>query len=94
MIDPYRRILDCLSACRRVLITTHARPDGDALGTAAAMALALRRKKIDTDVLLFNRLPRKYAFLFSENKIIYHDVEAGWPKSYSLDAFDALLVVD
>jgi phosphoesterase RecJ-like protein len=94
MTDPYRRMLDSLSACRRVLITTHARPDGDALGTASAMALALRSQKIDSDVLLFNRLPRKYAFLFADNKITYHDVEAGWPQSYSLDAFDALLVVD
>ena len=94
MTDPYRRILDVLSACRRVLITTHARPDGDALGTSAAMALALRRQKIESDILLFNRLPRKYAFLFNDNKLTYHDVEAGWPQSYSLNAFDALLVVD
>ncbi|HEY1923213.1 MAG TPA: bifunctional oligoribonuclease/PAP phosphatase NrnA, partial [Tepidisphaeraceae bacterium] len=94
MPDSQCRILDVLSACRRVLITTHARPDGDALGSAAAMALALRRKKIDSDVLLFNRLPRKYAFLFTDNQITHHDVEAGWPKPYPLDAFDALLVVD
>ncbi len=92
--DPYRRILDVLNACKRVLITTHARPDGDALGTAAAMALALRRQRIDSDILLFNRLPRKYAFLFDNNKLTHHDVEAGWPKPYSLSAFDALLVVD
>jgi bifunctional oligoribonuclease and PAP phosphatase NrnA len=94
MTDPYRRILDCLGACRRVLITTHARPDGDALGTAAAMALGLRQKRIESDTLLFDRIPPKYAFLFKENALSHHDVEAGWPEPYSLDAYDALLVVD
>jgi bifunctional oligoribonuclease and PAP phosphatase NrnA len=94
MTDPYCRILDVLDSCRRVLITTHSRPDGDALGTAAAMAMGLARRKIDSEILLFNRLPTKYGFLFADGKIAYHDVEAGWPQHYSLDRYDALLVVD
>lgn len=94
MTDPYRRILDALGLCKRVLITTHSRPDGDALGTAAAMAMGLRRKRIDSEILLFNRLPVKYAFLFNENNIVHHDVEAGWPQPYPLEKYDALLVVD
>ncbi len=94
MTDPHRRILDALGLCKRVLITTHSRPDGDAIGTAAAMAMALRRKRIDSEILLFDRLPAKYAFLFKENNIVHHDVEAGWPQPYSLEKFDALLVVD
>ncbi|HEX4054370.1 MAG TPA: DHH family phosphoesterase [Tepidisphaeraceae bacterium] len=94
MIDPQRRILDALALCKRVLITTHSRPDGDALGTAAAMAMGLRRKQIDSEVLLFDRLPVKYAFLFNGNNIAHHDVEAGWPQPYPLEKYDALLVVD
>src|SRR5947209_20455765 len=34
--DSYRLIIDALAASRRVLVTTHVRPDGDALGTVAA----------------------------------------------------------
>jgi phosphoesterase RecJ-like protein len=94
MTDSYRRILDSLAQCRRVLITTHVRPDGDALGTAAAMAMGLRSKQIASEVLLFSRLPRKYSFVFKENGIPYHDVEAGWPQPFALDPYDALLVVD
>jgi phosphoesterase RecJ-like protein len=94
MTDPRAKILDILSAAKRVLITTHVRPDGDALGTSAAMALALRRKKIDSHVLLLSRLPRKYAFIYEENHIVHDDVEAGWPENYPLDDFDVLLVVD
>ena len=30
MDDPYLPILDALSAAKRVLVTTHVRPDGDA----------------------------------------------------------------
>jgi bifunctional oligoribonuclease and PAP phosphatase NrnA len=92
--DPYLRILNVLDSCRRVLITTHSRPDGDALGTSAAMAMALRRRKIDAEILLFNRLPAKYAFLFEPNQITHFDVEAGWPADRPLEKYDALLVLD
>jgi phosphoesterase RecJ-like protein len=89
-----QRLIDSLSRCRRVLITTHVRPDGDALGTAAAMALGLRNKKIDSEVLLLSRLPPKYAFVLEDNSIAYHDAEAGWPEGLTLNGYDALLVVD
>ena len=94
MIDLYNPIVSTLSAAKRVLITTHVRPDGDALGSAAAMAMALRYKKIDSEILLLSHLPRKYAFIFKDNNLSYHDVEAGWPQSYPMQQYDALLVVD
>jgi len=94
MNESQRRMLESLSACRRVLVTTHVRPDGDALGTAAAMALGLRRRQIDSRVLLFSRLPAKYAFVLKENAIGYDEVDAGWPRDFSTEAYDALLVVD
>jgi bifunctional oligoribonuclease and PAP phosphatase NrnA len=94
MSDAYRNLIDILQACRRVLVTTHVRPDGDALGTAAAMVLALRQAKIDAEVLLLSRLPRKYAFVFHDSQIVHHDAERGWPAGLELERFDALLVVD
>jgi len=94
MNESHRRMLDSLSACRRVLVTTHVRPDGDALGTAAAMALGLRRRQIDSRVLLFSRLPAKYAFVLKENAIGYDEVDGGWPRDFSPEQYDALLVVD
>src|SRR5204863_7292686 len=33
MSDAYQSIIDLLSRCRRALVTTHVRPDGDAIGT-------------------------------------------------------------
>jgi phosphoesterase RecJ-like protein len=87
-------MIETLSACRRVLITTHVRPDGDAVGTAAAMALGMRRRGIDSRVLLLSRLPGKYAFVLKENDIGFDEVETAWPRDFSLQGYDALLVVD
>lgn len=94
MIDAYRQVIDVLSRCRRVLVTTHVRPDGDAVGTVAAVVLALRKMGIESEVLLLSHLPRKYAFAFNENGIAHHDAEQGWPTGLSLEPFDALLVLD
>jgi len=94
MADPYQAILEILSRSKRVLVTTHVRPDGDALGTSAAMVLALRAKGIPSHVLLLSRLPDKYSFVFDELGIEYTDVEKGWPEWLSLERFDTFLVVD
>src|SRR5438093_1648962 len=77
--DIYQRIIDVLASRKRVLITTHVRPDGDALGTTAALALGLTKANIAAEVLLLSHLPRKYSFVYEENKIVYQDVERGWP---------------
>jgi phosphoesterase RecJ-like protein len=95
MTDPYQQTIDVLSRCKRVLVTTHVRPDGDALGTTAALVLALRTKGIDAEVLLLSHLPRKYAFVYQDHGIVHHDVEPGWPAGgFPFDRFDALLVAD
>ena len=94
MSDSYQAIIATLENCRNVLVTTHVRPDGDALGSSAAMAMGLRNKGIAATVLLMSHLPTKYAFVFRDNEIAHVDAEQGWPDTLSLDAFDALLVVD
>jgi len=94
MPDSYQSIIAALEKCKNVLLTTHVRPDGDALGSTAAMAMGLRAKGIASTVLLLSHLPSKYAFVFRENQIVFADAEQGWPADLSLNAFDALLVVD
>jgi phosphoesterase RecJ-like protein len=95
MTDTHRSIIDALARSKRVLVTTHVRPDGDALGTAAAMVLVMRKAGVASEVLLLSHLPRKYAFVFHENDVRYTDVESSWPEGgFPFDRFDALLVVD
>jgi phosphoesterase RecJ-like protein len=94
MSDPYLPILETLSRSKRVLVTTHVRPDGDALGSTAAIILGLRAKGIDAEALLLSHLPTKYAFIFNENGIVHHDVETDWPDPFPFERFDCFLVVD
>jgi phosphoesterase RecJ-like protein len=94
MTDAYQKIIDTLSRCKRVLVTTHVRPDGDAIGTSAALVLALRKVNIQAEVLLLTHLPTKYSFVFRENNIGHTDVENGWPDKFPFERFDALLVAD
>jgi bifunctional oligoribonuclease and PAP phosphatase NrnA len=92
--DPYQQIINTLSNCKRVLVTTHVRPDGDALGSTAALVLGLKQKNIQAEVLLLSHLPRKYAFVYNDNQIPFHDAETAWPANLSLDQYDCLCVVD
>lgn len=94
MTDSYTDLLQSLRVAKRVLITTHVKPDGDALGSTAAMALALKHQNIDAEVLLLSKLPSKYAFIYEEAGIRWTDVEAGFPQNFSLEAYDTLLVID
>jgi phosphoesterase RecJ-like protein len=94
MPDAYQSILNRLSTANKVLITTHIRPDGDALGSTAAMVLGLKAKGISATVLLLSHLPSKYAFIYRDLGIEYFDVEKGWPADFSFAAYDTLLVID
>src|SRR4051812_385805 len=94
MPDPYREVIDRLSPCKKVLITTHVRPDGDALGSSAAMHLALRKRNIASEILLLSHLPRKYSFVFNDHGVPHIDAENGIPARFQLDHYDAFLVVD
>ena len=94
MTDAYAQIIATLRAAKRVLITTHVRPDGDALGSTAAMVLALRHHGVEASVLLLSKLPSKYAFIYTDHGIRWTDVDAGFSPDFLLAAYDTLLVID
>jgi bifunctional oligoribonuclease and PAP phosphatase NrnA len=94
MQDTFQQMIDALATKQRVLITTHIRPDGDALGSTAALSVALRKLGIASEVLLLSHLPTKYAFIYRDNNIHFHDAEEGWPEALSFNRFDALLIAD
>jgi phosphoesterase RecJ-like protein len=94
MPDPFQPIIEVLSRCKRVLVTTHVKPDGDALGSTAALVLGMKQKGIEADVLLLSHLPRKYAFVYDDAGVSHTDVERGWPGDFSLDRYDAIVVAD
>jgi phosphoesterase RecJ-like protein len=94
MSDSSASFLEILSRAKRVLVTTHVRPDGDAVGTAVAMSLGLAAKKIESEVLLLSKLPTKYSFLFDQQHIPLTVADGTFPQPFNLDRFDTLLVVD
>lgn len=94
MSNAYQPVIEALSASKKILVTTHVRPDGDALGTVAATILGMRKKNLDAEALLLSHLPSKYSFIFKDYKIVHHDAEKGWPVDLDLKNYDCLLVMD
>ena len=56
-----RRICDALLRYRRVVVTSHVRPDGDSVGSSLALAWALRTLGIDARVVHHDRPPIQLA---------------------------------
>ncbi|MBN2279828.1 MAG: bifunctional oligoribonuclease/PAP phosphatase NrnA [Candidatus Marinimicrobia bacterium] len=74
-----------------ILITSHVRPDGDALGSEAAMYHLLKRIKKNPQIYNASPLPWEFGFL-NENKIFHHYNRAKDKKS--LSEFDLAIVLD
>jgi phosphoesterase RecJ-like protein len=64
-----KRIIDRLKKSRRILVVSHANPDGDAIGALLATGLALR--SMDKTVFMYNQsvIPAVYRFLPSVQAI-------------------------
>ncbi len=62
-LDDLTRATRLLAGMRRPLLISHARPDGDALGSLVAMRSMLGGQNIDVLALLFEKWPKRYAVL-------------------------------
>jgi len=63
---------DLLAKHDRFLVTTHIRPDGDALGSEVGMAGLLRQKGKDVRVVNTSRTPPRYDFLDPNRELFEH----------------------
>jgi phosphoesterase RecJ-like protein len=59
----YDNMTRWLANCRRPLLVSHRRPDGDALGALAALALALTQRGQQPQIALYEPFPARYALL-------------------------------
>jgi phosphoesterase RecJ-like protein len=65
-------LADLIETHDRFLVTTHVRPDGDALGSEAGMAALLRQKGKDVRVVNASATPPRYDFLDPESTLFEH----------------------
>jgi phosphoesterase RecJ-like protein len=80
------RAIEALRSARRVLITMHRGPDGDALGSALALACALREMGREVTVYNPDELPYNFRFLHGAGQVA---------RSVPADAaFDVTVVTD
>jgi len=75
----------------RYVLVCHHRPDGDALGSCKALALHLRAGGKRAEVLLFEDVPARYAFLFDGDPPLRlkHDIAAD-----QIPHLEALIICD
>ena len=57
------QIANRIKQAKNVLIVTHMRPDGDALGSSLSLACALDNLKIDCEVCVETDIPSNLSFL-------------------------------
>lgn len=68
----------------RILIVSHIRPDGDAIGSLLGMGLALEAAGREVEMVLVDGLPNSYRYLPGSEKIV----------NIPSDNFDAIVTVD
>jgi phosphoesterase RecJ-like protein len=68
MKDAMLEIMRRISAAARLLVVTHARPDGDALGSLAALCGAARAAGKQTATLVPGDVPARYDFLLAGDR--------------------------
>ncbi len=84
MNDLQTTIKDRIQAAQRILVTSHIRPDGDAIGSSLAMGLALLDEGKQVQVVLSDGLPASFKHLPGGEKI-RHKAEG---------EFDLIICVD
>lgn len=65
MNESFEKIVSRIRSAKSLLILTHARPDGDGLGSMAALAATARRAGKTVAMLVPDKVPERYALLFA-----------------------------
>jgi bifunctional oligoribonuclease and PAP phosphatase NrnA len=80
-----------IRASRRVLVTSHPSPDGDAIGCTVATVLALRQLGLSVEAFNPDPVPRRYAFLRGAEAIVGQVPEGNFDVTLLLDCCDQRL---
>ena len=93
--EQFRQAVELLSRARRLLVTTHTKPDGDACGSMAAMTEVLRHLGKEAYPLFLSPVPTWYQFLQSDQvPILGEQVSEQDLTQGRLGPFDLVILVD
>jgi phosphoesterase RecJ-like protein len=67
------RVLQEIRSRRRLVVTSHARPDGDGIGSALAFGQILRLMGKDAEVVMHDGVPRIYQTLPFADRVLHAD---------------------
>ncbi|MSU76191.1 hypothetical protein EXS54_01835, partial [Patescibacteria group bacterium] len=62
-LSPKQQVTELIRKFNRVLVVTHARPDGDAIGSLLAVQMVLQRLGKDVTAVVRDPIPDMYKFL-------------------------------
>jgi bifunctional oligoribonuclease and PAP phosphatase NrnA len=88
-IEINRAIGEALANANCVLIVSHIRPDGDAIGATIGLGLALQAAGKTIQMVLADGLPRSFRFLKGSDQV-HHRPKTGYDLSVVLDCSDLL----
>lgn len=81
-----KKIIQQLKSSQRILLASHANPDGDAIGALLAMGIALEKRGCDVVIYNESTIPAVYRFLPSVDKI--------QKQLLNLERFDTAVILD
>ncbi|MFZ0034523.1 MAG: bifunctional oligoribonuclease/PAP phosphatase NrnA [Sedimentisphaerales bacterium] len=84
--NDFQKAVELIKKAKRVLLTTHTRPDGDACGCIVAISETLTALGKNVKTLLLSELPAWYEFLFGQKPEIFS-------KETKIDS-DLIVIVD
>ncbi len=82
-----QQIGERLSQARRVLIASHVRPDGDAIGSLLGLGLALQDAGKSVQMVLHDGVPASFRFLKGQEQVRQYP-EGEWDAFISVDCAD------
>jgi len=86
-----QQVKDCIGRGQRFALTTHVNPDGDGLGSEAALAGYLKQLKKDVYIYNSNDVPANYEFLNHDGKMTVYRSEE---HRETLLTVDYLIILD
>jgi len=91
----FQKAVELINKSKRVLITTHTRPDGDACGAVAAVYDTLISLGKKAELILPSELPEWYEFLFAKKPaILGKDVSVEQLKKGEFFQPDLIILID